>query len=175
MAHVTQTINHRKLVQEVHDKKVLHNIMGIAPRPVVVQASSSANATVNGKSSDSATAHHAVHTAWEGDDDDDIVSDIRPAAYDEEEEGRYHIGRGRSPPHKRRKTGKTADIHTVFTTDDEGEFSSSSAPHSDGERRDTNRRTGDRRRAEQTEGVGKRRYWLAKGPVGIPDEEDKGW
>ena len=154
--------------------------MGMTPQPVVVQASSSANATVNGKSSDSATAHHAVHTAWEGndDDDDDNVSDIHSTAYDEEEEGRYHIGRGRSPPHKRRKTGKTADTHTVFTTDDEGECSSSSAPHSDGESRDTNRRAGDRRRAEQTEDVDKRRhrcYWLAKGPIGIPDEEDKGW
>lgn len=153
-------------------------MMGITPQPVVVQASSSAN----GKSSDSATAHHAVHTAWEGndddDDDDDNVSDIHSTAYDEEEEGRYHIGRGRSPPHKRRKTGKTADTHTVFTTDDEGECSSSPAPHSDGESRDTNRRAGDRRRAEQTEDVDKRRhrcYWLAKGPVGIPDEEDKGW
>jgi len=152
--------------------------MGIAPQPVVVQASSSVSATVNGKSRGSATAYHAVHAAWEGndDDDDDIVSDIHPATYDEEEEGRYHIGRGRSPPHKRRKTGKTADLHTVFTTDDEGECSSSSsAAHSDGERRDTNCRAGDRRRTEQTEDVGKRRYWLAKGPVGIPDEEDKGW
>lgn len=149
--------------------------MGIAPQPVVVKASSSVSAIVNGKSSGSATAYHAVHAAWEGNDDDDIVSDIRPATYDEEEEGRYHIGRGRSPPHKRRKTGKTADLHTVFTTDDEGECSSSSAAHSDGEHRDTNRRAGDRRRAEQTEGIGKRRYWLAKGSVGIPDEEDTGW
>ncbi|KAF8334537.1 hypothetical protein F5887DRAFT_990478 [Amanita rubescens] len=145
---LSSTINHRKLVQEVYDKK----------------RGSSVSATVNGKSSGSATAYHAVHAAWEGNDDDDIVSDIRPATYDEEEEGRYHIGRG-----------TTADLHTVFTTDDEGECSSSSAAHSDGEHRDTNRRAGDRRRAEQTEGVGKRRYWLAKGSVGIPDEEDTGW
>ena len=158
--------------------------MGAVPRPFIVQTTSGANVTANGtQSSSSTTARGAVHAAWKG-NDEDLSSDFRPATYDEEEDGRYHIGRERPPPHKRRRTGKAADTHTVFIADDEGEDSSSAVhtedeideleddddlPHED-------HRPGDRRRIQQASMPGSRRsYWLAKA-AGMPEaEEDKGW
>ena len=168
-------------MQEVYDKKVLHTLMGVMPRPIVSQPNLGSNVTVNGaQSSGSTTSQGAVHAAWK-ENDEDITSDLRPTAYDEEEEGRYHIGRERPPPHKRRRTGKAADTHTVFIADDEGEDSSSAAHaedeiDDDDELSDEDHRPGDRRRIQQTSMPGKRRsYWLAKA-AGIPEaEEDKGW
>ena len=165
-------------MQEVYDKKVLHTLMGVMPRPIVSQPNSGSNVTVNGaQSSGSTTSQGAVHAAWK-ENDEDITSDFRPMAYDEEEEGRYHIGRERPPPHKRRRTGKVADTHTVFIADDEGEESLSSAARTedeideledDDELLDEDHRPSDRRRINQT---GSRRlYWLAKG-VGIPDADE---
>ena len=139
--------------------------------------------TANGtQSSSSTTARGAVHAAWKG-NDEDLSSDFRPATYDEEEDGRYHIGRERPPPHKRRRTGKAADTHTVFLADDEGEDSSSAVhtedeideleddddlPHED-------HRPGDRRRIRQASMPGRRRsYWLAKAAGILDVEEDKG-
>ena len=154
-------------------------------KPFTVQTNLGANVTVNGtQSSSSTSARGAVHAAWK-ENDEDNSSDFRPAAYDEEEDGRYHIGRERPPPHKRRRTGKATDTHTVFITDDEGEDSLSSAAHTedeidelgdDDELPDDDHRPGDRRRIQQTSMPGRRRsYWLAKG-AGIPEaEEDKGW
>ncbi|KAK2463866.1 hypothetical protein APHAL10511_004171 [Amanita phalloides] len=175
---VTQeTINHRKLVREVYDKRILHNIMGVPPKPVVLQASSNGAVIVNGNSpqpSGSTSAKRVTHPVWEDDDEEDIIVDYRPAGFDEEEEGRYHITRRQQrSPHKRRKTGKEADSHTVFIPDDDGE---SSAPSEAGQLRDR-RASHHRRRTEHAGDTDKRRlYWLSKADraPGPDEEEDKG-
>ncbi|TFY55297.1 hypothetical protein EVJ58_g8335 [Rhodofomes roseus] len=111
---VTQeTINHRRLVQDVFDRRVLHRMLGITPRadvvPEVPQAAS------NGKSN--AKHKASVQTAWE--EADIAPASDKSAAEDEEEESRYRIDDRREPPRKRRRLGRESAIHTVFTTDDE--------------------------------------------------------
>ncbi|KAF8630769.1 hypothetical protein AX15_002738 [Amanita polypyramis BW_CC] len=164
---VTQeTVNHRKLVQEVYDRKVLHNLVGIAPKPIV-------NGNLPTRRSGPNVAQDAVHSAWKA-NEEDVDHSPRPAAVpDEEEEGRYHIGR--HPPHKRRKLGRRADTHTVFIADDDGDDSSYGA-HSEIEDHHGGHHGSRRGRPERTEKAERLRlYWLAKG-AGMPDEEgeDKG-
>ncbi|CCM06442.1 uncharacterized protein FIBRA_08704 [Fibroporia radiculosa] len=107
---VTQeTINHRRLVQEVYDRQVLHRMLGVAP-----QAGVALHAQTNGQSR---VAHEkSVKTAWEAVDMELESNDERHASGDE---SRYKTDDRRQPPRKRRKTGREQDMHTVYTTDDE--------------------------------------------------------
>ncbi|TFY59950.1 hypothetical protein EVG20_g7606 [Dentipellis fragilis] len=126
---VTQeTINRRRIVQEVYDKRTLHNILGVAPKALVVDdrpATNGASSEANG------AARSSVKRAWEKADKEEDVDYERqrdkqkkaraePEVIDvdaeEGEESRYGI-----PPKKRRRLGKPQDAHTVFTTDDEDE------------------------------------------------------
>jgi len=172
-----QTINHRRLVQEVYDKKVLHNLAGAAPKPTVVQGVSEVEADGDPPWSARSRAKRAIRAALE-ETDDWSASHFRATAttFDDDEEGRYHISR-RSPPHKRRKTGKRADRHTVFTTDDDAEdmFSEIEEGQYLDSEEEGQRRYHGRRRESRERSSRRRSYWLTKGN-GIPDtDEDKDW
>ncbi|TCD67285.1 hypothetical protein EIP91_000307 [Steccherinum ochraceum] len=121
---VTQeTVNHRRLTQEVYDSRVLHRMLGIEADSVtfaidVKHDSGSSRKPPSSKSQ--ARAAESVKTAWsEAElvmDSDDEVTKV-----EEEEESRYRAADSRSsqPPKKRRRMGKEADMHTVYTTDDD--------------------------------------------------------
>ncbi|KAG6888367.1 hypothetical protein C0992_008669 [Termitomyces sp. T32_za158] len=119
---VTQeTINHRKLVQEVYDKRVLHNLLNVQAQPVVVNGSTpKGNGTAKPSSTSTGEAANSVKSAWAEADNEDVNSHKRQhnATDEEEEEGRYRIGR-QQPPTKRRRTGSRKDAHITFTTDEE--------------------------------------------------------
>lgn len=119
---VTQeTINRRRVVQEVYDKRVLHRLVGVAPRTTVVQDVSHLNGTARSNGSGAS----AVQSAWEPTDrpresDGGGVSRKPDSAAKGQtreiidvdadvEESRYGI-----PPRKRRKMSETP---IVFTTD----------------------------------------------------------
>ena len=117
---VLQTINHRKLVQELYDQRVLHSIVGVKPLPTVVESDKKTSQSPSSK-------RQAVDDAWEE------MRRKREYAYDEslsswqhhrgandgEEGGRYDIGR--HPPKKRRKTGRAINNHPVIFVDDDDE------------------------------------------------------
>ncbi|KAG6885875.1 hypothetical protein C0993_008394 [Termitomyces sp. T159_Od127] len=117
---VTQeTINHRKLVQEVYDKRVLHNLLNLQAKPVVVNGSvPERNGVAKLLSMSTGEAAYSVKSAWaEADNEDAYSHKRRHDAVDEEEEGRYRIGRQQPP--KRQRTGGRKDAHITFTTDEE--------------------------------------------------------
>jgi len=117
---VTQeTINHRKVVQEVHDSRILHRMVGVEPTvPVVVHRKEA-----KWKSDDQVRAAESVKTAWNSDaeeSDDEEGHVPAPSAAVEEEDSRYDVRPGQ-PPLKRRRMGKEKDVHTVYTTDEDGD------------------------------------------------------
>ncbi|KAH9843120.1 uncharacterized protein C8Q71DRAFT_820219 [Rhodofomes roseus] len=156
---VTQeTINHRRLVQDVFDRRVLHRMLGITPRadvvPEVPQAAS------NGKSN--AKHKASVQTAWE--EADIAPASDKSAAEDEEEESRYRIDDRREPPRKRRRLGRESAIHTVFTTDDEdAEDVQEYSMHVVEDEDSVSVAKGTRGKAPRGDASSKRDYWLSKG------------
>ncbi|KAI0373072.1 hypothetical protein BV20DRAFT_1014460 [Pilatotrama ljubarskyi] len=116
---VTQeTINHRRLVQEVYDRQILHRMLGITP-----QASLTSMGEANGTSR--AAEEASVKSAW-GEADMEPESDDEADGPADVVESRYEIDSRRQPPKKRRRTGTRADedvtVHTVYTTDDEDPY-----------------------------------------------------
>ena len=117
-----QTINRRKLVQEVYDRRTLHRILNVDSRSSVVIDLIGEPAQVNGSG---ANGSSSVQAAWKARDHSDDESH-QPLPFpsqphpreviDVDEESRYEI-----PPKKRRRLDMTADAHTMFTTDDDGE------------------------------------------------------
>lgn len=141
---VAQTINRRKLVQELYDKKTLHRLLNVQPRAGVVLhdlsnepetsrtpvASSSQTVEPAPKDKDDThgkkrkredepvpTRTHSVAKKQEVavEDDDDKMEEKDDAEDEEEEESRYGI-----PPKKRRRTAISQDVHDVFTSDEDG-------------------------------------------------------
>ncbi|THU80627.1 hypothetical protein K435DRAFT_831962 [Dendrothele bispora CBS 962.96] len=139
-------INQRRMIREVYDKRTLHRLLGIRPRPVVVDATPSFNSkggnTVNGHAKPTKVdGISRVWTVTADDDDSDTNPDSSPVhkgssrsvtasrsrrqvSDDDEDEGRYAIGK--EPPVKRRKTGGRGDHEIVggpvsFTTDDDSD------------------------------------------------------
>lgn len=146
-----ETLNHRRLVQELYDKQVLHRIVGVKPQAGSdkkggsskggsVSSSSTAPVVVNGhshrdsaaSSSKTRASKAAVDSAWDGqrganyyDGEDDEEGDYdfdsrrRSAdqSFDNDEGGRYDIGR--QPLKKRRRTGRAEDAPTVYFEEDE--------------------------------------------------------
>ncbi|EIW60204.1 uncharacterized protein TRAVEDRAFT_164816 [Trametes versicolor FP-101664 SS1] len=115
---VTQeTINHRRVVQEVYDRQILHRMLGITPKTLAPKVE------VGGASR--AAGEASVKSAWG-------EADMEPETEDEEGrpedavESRYEIDSKRQPPKKRRRTGARADrdvtAETVYTTDDEDPY-----------------------------------------------------
>lgn len=119
-----ETINHRRLVQEVHDEGILHRLLGVdRPGPILIVTDLTADDLVT---SDRAVDSQSVLSSWTGANKDTItISDNesgRTGAADEsyESESRYDIKAG-SPSRKRRRTGTDRDAHIVYTADDEEE------------------------------------------------------
>jgi non-canonical poly(A) RNA polymerase PAPD5/7 len=182
-----QTINHRRLVQEVYDKGVLHRLVGVKPAAGPSPQPSSA------KYPETA----GVAAVWEAADDSESLpsesdstatrqkrprkrkhsrqeaTNDRDAA--DEDESRYAIVRdGAGPPAKRRRTGQAADAHTVFTTDEDEEYAladdtgDTSGSAEEGEVDEKAARTGGAGERSSRE---RRSYWLSKG-VGPPADSD---
>ncbi|KAI6139581.1 hypothetical protein BKA82DRAFT_4223326 [Pisolithus tinctorius] len=98
---VTQeTINNRRLLQEVHDSKVLHHLLGISDAPTYRR--------------EPVILDYGLE---EGDMDLSSDEDVhRPD--DSDEDGKYHIQRKR-PAHGRSNTPNHFNSLTVYTTDDD--------------------------------------------------------
>ncbi|KAL0946483.1 hypothetical protein HGRIS_012700 [Hohenbuehelia grisea] len=129
-----ETVNHRRLIEELYQSRTLHRVLGVQPKVAVVEMTS-ADGRLKAEPPRAASkpdSRHArsVQAAWEeadkagyGDDEDEDIhrrsrkSATRGSDDDEEDEGRYRIGR--DPPRKRRRTGGEHDQHTVYFVDDD--------------------------------------------------------
>ncbi|KAH9043330.1 hypothetical protein EDB85DRAFT_2218083 [Lactarius pseudohatsudake] len=128
---VTQeTINRRRVVQEVYDKRVLHRLVGVPPRATVAQHVPRLNGTARPNGSGAS----AVQSAWEptdrsresdgggvGQKPDSAAKGQTREIIDVDadvEENRYGI-----PPRKRQKTGQRSETPIEFTTDSDEEAS----------------------------------------------------
>jgi non-canonical poly(A) RNA polymerase PAPD5/7 len=124
MMYLLKTVNHRKLVQELYDKRVLHNLLGLKPSPTIVSgADSGTNGTASRRLSSPGPSQAAKRTqsAWHRaevgvkSDDDEYLPPRRRHAAEDHDEGRYDMR-----PQKLRKIERPqANFHTVFTTDDD--------------------------------------------------------
>lgn len=183
---ISQTINHRKLVQELYDRGTLHNIVGVKPLPVIVKSSDEISFRRSHQKEpplSKSKASRAVESVWDTEDadhdyDHEELSSRghrhRPAA--DEERGRYDIGL--QPSKKRRKTGRESDAHTVvFVDDDDDENDEEQRANEEEEREymsfesdgDDERRPSLSRRSS-AKSDHRRSYWLSKG-IGPPDEQ----
>ena len=108
----SQTINQRRLVQEVYDKRVLHRMLGMEPGIVV--SSRLSEKRFSGK--DTREAADSVKAAWE-EADNSFDANYRHVA-EPEEEGRYGID-SRLPPRKRRRLDNKMDAHVYISDDDD--------------------------------------------------------
>jgi non-canonical poly(A) RNA polymerase PAPD5/7 len=166
---VTQeTINHRRLVAEVHAQGTLHRMLGLTPAPSHPEQS-------------------GVAEVWRADESDSVHSATPPRRKrkpsrqnpakeldeEEEEESRYRISKdGAGPPTKRRRVGGPVDGHTVFTTDDDEDdpeaSDESDDPDGSFEVGEVKERGGGKNRRDSAE---RRSYWLSKG-IGPPEDSD---
>ncbi|KAJ3540390.1 hypothetical protein NM688_g6231 [Phlebia brevispora] len=112
---VTQeTVNHRRLVQEVYDNRTLHRMLGVEPAvPIVLSGTSSDKHNGIKRSKE---GEESIRSAWEEADADPQSPTARKELV-EEEESRYDI-ETRLPPKKRRRHGTKANSH-VYISDDE--------------------------------------------------------
>lgn len=163
---MSQTINHRRLVQEIYDKRTLHKVLGLSPRAEVAIAeypkSSKSELKIKGSS---------VRSAWReaeysDEDAEPVLTRKRRHDHrrsDDEEEGRYGIAQ---PLRKRQRMGGHADRHTVFVSDDDEE---DDLEHSDGEDEGGEEEESEVKPKSQgtpkdpEEVERKRDYWLSKG------------
>lgn len=123
-------------MQELYDRRVLHNIVGVKPlqhndhsgNEGDSEKERTANGEANKNSSSKSKAARDVERIWDDPDRHSDVEDYSPVSRDsrshrrsgrDDDEGRYAIGR--QPPQKRRKTGRSQDAHTVYFVDDEEE------------------------------------------------------
>ncbi|TFY80031.1 hypothetical protein EWM64_g3977 [Hericium alpestre] len=123
-----ESINRRRLIQEIYDKRVLHRLLGVSPKATVVHDRSSANGSSTSRKNGASAS--GVQSVWEKADGlregrslFGLQSPSPPSrkhdiidvdALDSEEESRYAM-----PPKKRQRVGNSRDTHTVFTTDEE--------------------------------------------------------
>jgi non-canonical poly(A) RNA polymerase PAPD5/7 len=178
-----QTINHRKLVQELYDQRVLHSILGVKPLPTVVKHIQTDEEDCYKPNSPSSRrqASKIVEDAWEE------TRNSRDYAYDEsyrprqhhrvtdEDGGRYDIGR--HPPKKRRKTGRAIDDHPVIFVDDDDDdgrrgydYDAEEGDYEDCHEGDVDRYPS---YSEKSRDDRRRSYWLSKGigPGSVFDDD----
>ncbi|KAG7448343.1 uncharacterized protein BT62DRAFT_947383 [Guyanagaster necrorhizus] len=105
-----ETINHRKVVQEVYDSGDLHRMVGQKPLPQVFDGRSDGNQNGSGFSKESYEMNMDLGT----DSEQERESKKRRRDDDESDGGRYNIGK--EPPKKRRRKGISADFREHFTT-----------------------------------------------------------
>jgi hypothetical protein len=119
MMYHLKTINHRKLVQELYDKRTLHNLLGLKPSPITVNGD---DGKMNGNASRRPSPPRPVKIAQSTRHETPVESDedyLPTRRRQDQNEGRYDIGRR---PRKFRKIERPQDSHTVFTTDDDDEY-----------------------------------------------------
>jgi len=121
---VTQeTVNHRRLVQDVYDMHVLHRMAGVGhPGPSRTSTPPSFRARTNG-SGRSHKAEASIKAAWEEVDMNSESGEERSgrplAGNEDEDESRYDIRDKKQPPKKRRRVGSQKDMHTIYTSDED--------------------------------------------------------
>ncbi|PIL24355.1 hypothetical protein GSI_14108 [Ganoderma sinense ZZ0214-1] len=174
---VTQeTINHRRVVQEVYDRQILHRMLGLVPQPPLSTqdaTSGRASRTVEAESVEDA---HAWGEA-DMDTSDDSESEAQAMA-----ESRYDIDNRKQPPKKRRRTGTRADediTQTVYTTDEEEDgYLATHQPHDSADgitEEEEEYAVSAVDGTDQERGGGKaekRSYWLSKGMAGGSADSD---
>lgn len=166
--HHLQTINHRRVVQEVYDRQVLHRMLGVTPK-------GSLRASTPVKGTSQRAEAESVAAAWG--EASMIIESSDDKSEDELAESRYEIESRKQPPKKRRRTGTRKDEEiTVYTTDeDEDGLSGVHQPRNDGdgiseeeEEYDLSGLSG------KTEATGNRRsYWLSKAMAANHDSGDE--
>ena len=144
MLTIAKTVNRRRLAKEVYDKRILHRILNVQPRPTVIEDSPEPEPipkrtlTIHGAAHASTSVSAAWKVAGQSDDEHDAprastsknaATEVIDVSSDSEEESRYEIAR---PPSKRQRMGTAADAHTVFTADeDEDGLVISKVPYDD--------------------------------------------
>ena len=179
MAIALQTINHRKLLQELYDQRVLHSIVGVNPLPTVIKHVDSDKKTSESPSS----TRQAVEDAWEemrrnrehAYHESSSSRQHHRAANDVDEGGRYDIGR--QPPKKRRKTGRAKDNHPVVFVDDDDEerhgYEDDYYYSAENREYDDRDESGFDNHRSYSRNDRRRSYWLSKGiGPGSLDEDD---
>ncbi|KXN91438.1 Poly(A) RNA polymerase cid14 [Leucoagaricus sp. SymC.cos] len=181
---VTQeAINHRRLVKEVYDKRVLHNIMGVKPRAQVIiqeqpvepeRDSQNQQKRPRSPHSPPAKEKYSLWRVMEG-SDTSVSHEIRGTSHrndhDPEESGKYDIGK--QPPRKRRRKDREENKHTVFIADDEDgtDDSASNVSTDEAEAREyaVNGEVKPGKPLSNADTEKKRNYWLSKG-VGLRED-----
>ncbi|KAF9218364.1 hypothetical protein BS17DRAFT_742293 [Gyrodon lividus] len=156
---VTQeTINNRRLLQEVYDKRSLHQLLGVSSKASVVTADVPANHQTVDKSLAGASS---VQEAWDGAEielgsDDDHEDDAEHE--DPEDPGRYHIQERRPTRQERSNgTGRFGALTTYITNEEDEE--KLSGDELEGQAYDTHS-DNDKWRSRMAR---RRSYWLSKG------------
>ncbi|KAI0748435.1 hypothetical protein C8Q80DRAFT_1104159 [Daedaleopsis nitida] len=171
---VTQeTINHRRVVQEVYDRQVLHRMLGVCPK-----ASLAVDVGANSNGASRTAEAASVASAWGV---ADTSLETASEGYEEDEvESRYEIESRKQPPRKRRRMGTRADqditLHTVYTTDeDEDGHSGMHQPHGDvddiSEEEEYDLSALDAK-SDEGRAASRRSYWLSKGMAGGEESEE---
>ncbi|TFK68303.1 hypothetical protein BDN72DRAFT_960372 [Pluteus cervinus] len=143
-----ETINHRKLVQELYDQRILHSILGVAPRPrpssVEVEVDGDRTPRAGPSKSTSHAGAQSVESAWrEADNDAGAVEDGIVL----EDGARSRRKHGESSPKPKSKSKSTrghqqdADKRDK-DEDEEGRYGISREPHK--KKRKTESRRGHR-------------------------------
>ncbi|KAI0093770.1 hypothetical protein BDY19DRAFT_918831 [Irpex rosettiformis] len=117
-----ETINHRRVVQEVYDNRVLHRMAGIKPLASVHSSKEPSSNDEHKTEGRSRNASDIVSTAWAAEDmnlESGDEQERRISREEEEEESRYDIRDKKLPPKKRRRIGTEKDMHTVYTSDED--------------------------------------------------------
>ena len=118
-----QTINHRRLVGEVYNKGVLHNILGVKPKAQVVVKELDGESYRDKHSKSPSLGLKNKYSPWKdlGGGDASLTQDISDLSHrnnhDPDESAKYDIGK--QPPKKRKRMGREEDKHAVFIVDDE--------------------------------------------------------
>ena len=124
MLTIAKTVNRRRLAKEVYDKRILHRILNVQPRPTVIEDSPEPEPipkrtlTIHGAAHASTSVSAAWKAAGQSDDEHDAprastsknaATEIIDVSSDSEEESRYEIAR---PPSKRQRMGTAAGSDT---------------------------------------------------------------
>ena len=117
-------------MQEVYDSRVLHRMLGVQPAvPVIIDAKQPKDDEKprgdSNKPMSETRSHEAkesVKSAWKETEAEQSFDHSMTQHEDDEEESRYGIANVRDsqqgqPPPKRRRTGKSRDEHTIYTSD----------------------------------------------------------
>lgn len=173
-----ETMNHRKLVQELYDKRVLHNLLGLKPSPTVVKHYDGGTNSIGSRRPSSpglsqeamSAGRSARHKAEVGvESDEEYLPTRHRQVAEDQDEGRYDIGRRRQAPRKYRKIEKAQDSHTAAFTTDDDEYERISVRHGSVDSLDEEVHYDDespsRRRSER-----RRSFWLSKAMMSSLDD-----